>query len=122
MTTVEHAWRIFKLLEEHWPTVPADDPGPKFPLDFSVRPSPRREGAVIVMFRSTRKYQKEKWAAFAEAAQMPSTGQGSPHSGPLCSQLPGNATLSNRSPHDCTTRRLAGLAHSPRRRLALTIR
>jgi len=89
MTTVEHAWRIFKLLEEHWPTVPADDLGPKFPLDFSVRPSPRREGAVIVMFRSTRKYQKEKWAAFAEAAQMPFTGQGSPHSGPQCLSLLG---------------------------------
>lgn len=70
MTTVEHAWRIFKPLDEHWPTVPADDPGPKFPLDFSVRPSPRHEGAVIVMFRSTRKYQKEKWAAFAEAVEL----------------------------------------------------
>ncbi len=70
MKTIEEHVEHIRVILESSPIVPADDPGPKFRLEFTVRPSPGHEGAVLVMFRSTLEYQDDAWRAFEEAVEV----------------------------------------------------
>ena len=72
MTIEEHVDRIRALIEEHWPSVPDDDPGPKLRLDIEAGPArgPTTAGTIHVSFHSTYEYREEAWRAFEEAVEV----------------------------------------------------